>query len=183
MSTLHIVLLGGIAGSTIVLGLPLGRLDSPNRRLKCGLSAFATGILLFLLFDVLEHGVEPIDAAAGAHEWGKLAGLGTLCALGITAGLLGLVWYDRWIARQRARAFLGPGAASAAEFETTWTVGMSAGSWLALLIATGIGLHNFAEGLAIGQAGAAGRSGLALVLIIRLGLHNPPAGLGAVAAG
>ena len=47
---------------------------------------------------------------------------------------------------------LGPGAASAAEFETNWVAGLSPGKWLALLIATGIGLHNFSEGLAIGQA-------------------------------
>ena len=181
MSTFQIVLLGGIAGSTIMLGLPLGRIESPNPRLKCALSAFATGILLFLFFDVLEHAVEPIDGAAAAHDWGKLVGLGTLCALGITIGLLGLVGYDRWTARQRARAFLGPGAASAAEFETTWVAGMSAGSWLALLIATGIGLHNFAEGLAIGQAGAAGEIGLALVLIIGFGLHNATEGFGIVA--
>ena len=40
--------------------------------------------------------------------------------------------------------------------------GHSPGKWLALLIATGIGLHNFSEGLAIGQAGAAGEVSLAL---------------------
>src|SRR5881398_3222520 len=102
MSTLQIVLLVGIAGSTIFLGLPLGRLETPSPRLKCGLSAFATGILLFLLYDVLEHGVGPVDDAATSHDWGRLAGLGALCAIGITAGLLGLVGYDRWISRQRS---------------------------------------------------------------------------------
>jgi ZIP family zinc transporter len=181
MTTAQIVLLGGIAGSTILLGLPLGRLESPSPRLKCALSAFATGILFFLLFDVLEHAVGPVDDAAGAHAWGKLFGLGTLCAVGIGVGLLGLVSYDRWISRQRSRALLGPGAASAAEFEVKWVAGMSAASWLALLIATGIGLHNFAEGLAIGQAGATGEIGLALVLIIGFGLHNATEGFGIVA--
>src|SRR5438067_7360099 len=152
MSTVHIVLLGGIAGATILFGLPLGRLEAPSPRVKCGLSAFATGILVFLLFDVLEHGVGPVDDAAAAHDWRRLFGLGALSATGIAVGLLGLVCYDRWISRQRARAFLGPGAASAAEFEPSWVGSLSAGSWLALLIATGIGLHNFAEGLAIGPA-------------------------------
>src|SRR5919197_4633735 len=97
MSTIQIVLLGGIACSTIFLGLPLGRLERPSPRLKCGLSAFATGILLFLLYDVLEHGVGPVDDAAAAHDWGRLFRLGTLCAFGIGVGLLGLVAYDRWI--------------------------------------------------------------------------------------
>jgi zinc transporter, ZIP family len=76
---------------------------------------------------------------------------------------------------------LGPGAASAAEFELNWVGGMSPGRWLALLIATGIGLHNFSEGLAIGQAGASGEIGLALVLIIGFGLHNSTEGFGIVA--
>ena len=49
---------------------------------------------------------------------------------------------------------------------------------LALLIATGIGLHNFAEGLAIGQSAATGALQLAMVLIIGFGLHNMTEGFG-----
>lgn len=49
---------------------------------------------------------------------------------------------------------------------------------LALTIAIGIGLHNFAEGLAIGQAVATGGISLALVLIIGFGLHNTTEGFG-----
>jgi ZIP family zinc transporter len=52
---------------------------------------------------------------------------------------------------------------------------------LALFIALGIGLHNFAEGLAIGQSAAAGEIGLALVLIAGFGLHNATEGFGIVA--
>jgi hypothetical protein len=51
---------------------------------------------------------------------------------------------------------------------------------LTLLIAVGIGLHNFGEGLAIGQSAAAGEIGLALVLIIGFGLHNATEGFGIV---
>src|SRR5262249_55947122 len=54
-------------------------------------------------------------------------------------------------------------------------------SWLAVLIATGIGLHNFAEGLAIGQSAALGETSLALVLIIGFALHNGTEGFGIVA--
>jgi len=58
---------------------------------------------------------------------------------------------------------------------------MSSASWLAVLIATGIGLHNFAEGLAIGQSAALGETSLALVLIIGFALHNATEGFGIVA--
>lgn len=181
LSTAQIVLLGGIAGSTIFIGLPLGRVKSTSTQLKAGLAAFATGILLFLLVDVLEHGIAPVEEAAEDHHWSQFSGYGLLFAVGASLGLLGLVAYDRWISREQRRSMLGPGAASAAEFELDWVGGMSPARWLALLIATGIGLHNFAEGLAIGQAGASGEIGLALVLIIGFGLHNSTEGFGIVA--
>ena len=50
-----------------------------------------------------------------------------------------------------------------------------------MMIAVGIGLHNFAEGLAIGQSAAAGEISLALLLIIGFGLHNATEGFGIVA--
>lgn len=181
MSTAEIVLLGGIAGATIFLGLPLGRLEWPSTQLKAALSALATGILLFLLIDVFEHGVHPVEEAVEEHAWGTFAGYGSLFAGGAMLGFLSLVYYDRWLHRHRGKAMLGPGAASAAEFEADWVGGMSPGRWLALLIATGIGLHNFSEGLAIGQAGASGAISLALVLIIGFGLHNATEGFGIVA--
>jgi ZIP family zinc transporter len=43
-----------------------------------------------------------------------------------------------------------------------------------------IGLHNFAEGLAIGVSAKAGAVGLATVLIIGFGLHNATEGFGIV---
>jgi ZIP family zinc transporter len=52
---------------------------------------------------------------------------------------------------------------------------------LALFIAIGIGLHNFSEGLAIGQSAAQGKISLALVLIIGFGLHNATEGFGITA--
>ena len=74
---------------------------------------------------------------------------------------------------------LGPGAVSAVEMQHRQ--GLTPSRSLALFIAIGIGLHNFAEGLAIGQSAAAGEISLALVLIIGFGLHNATEGFGIVA--
>jgi ZIP family zinc transporter len=56
------------------------------------------------------------------------------------------------------------------------------GGWiLAVLIAIGIGLHNFGEGLAIGSAFALGEAALGTLLIIGFTLHNTTEGLAIVA--
>ena len=52
---------------------------------------------------------------------------------------------------------------------------------MALTIAVGIGLHNFAEGLAIGQSAARNATALAMLLVIGFGLHNATEGFGIVA--
>ena len=52
---------------------------------------------------------------------------------------------------------------------------------LALLVATGIGLHNFGEGLAIGAAFALGEAALGTLLVIGFTLHNTTEGLAIVA--
>ncbi len=180
MSTSQTLLLGAIAGSTIFLGLPLGRLRTRNPALQVGLTALAAGVLMFLLIEVLQHGFAPVEKAAEDHEWGDLLGFGALFGGGVVAGLMTLVYYDRWMLRQRGRAMLGPGAAATAEFERTWLARLTAGQWLGLLIATGIGVHNFAEGLAIGQEAANDELTLALALVIGFGLHNATEGFGIV---
>src|SRR5213076_2798766 len=106
--------------------------------------------------------------------------LSTLLMVGFGVGLLSLVYYDAWMKARRRKAFLlGPGAASPAELEQDYHfAGLSPAKWLAVFIATGIGLHNFSEGLAIGQSAASDELNLAIVLIIGFGLHNATEGLG-----
>jgi zinc transporter, ZIP family len=160
--------------------------SNPDPRIKAALSASATGILLFLFWDIVSAGIHPVEtsldrAVHAGGSWSHFLALALLFASGFAIGLLSLVAYDRWMGAQRSRAMLGPGAASAAEYEPTGLAGMSSARWLALLIATGIGLHNFSEGLAIGQSAARGAISLALVLIIGFGLHNATEGFGIVA--
>jgi ZIP family zinc transporter len=183
MSTSQTLLLGAIAGATIFLGLPIGRMQGVSAATKAFLAATATGILLFLFWDVLSQAVEPIETALTAGNDGRFVWLSALLLVGFAVGLMTLVYYDLWMKRRRRKAFLGPGAASTAEFEQPEEhehhfTGLSPARWLAVFIATGIGLHNFSEGLAIGQASASDQVSLAIVLIIGFGLHNATEGLG-----
>ena len=179
MSTVQTLLLGALAGLTIFLGLPLGRMQNVTAATKAFLAATATGVLIFLFWDVMSQAVGPVEDALKQGRDGRFGWLAFLLTAGFFSGLMSLVYYDLWMKRRRRRAFLGPGAASTAEFEHDHHfTGMSPARWLALFIATGIGLHNFSEGLAIGQSAASDQISLAIVLIIGFGLHNATEGLG-----
>jgi zinc transporter, ZIP family len=181
MGTTQTLVLGAIAGLTIFVGLPIGRVRSTSPVLRASLSSIATGILVFLFWDVVSHGVEPVETHLQAHHWAAFAGYAALLAFGFAAGLMSLVYYDGWLKNRRATPLVGPGAAAVDEFEKRgWLESLTPGRRLALLIATGIGLHNFGEGLAIGQSAASGEISLALVLIIGFGLHNTTEGFGIV---
>jgi zinc transporter, ZIP family len=198
MSESQTLLLGFIAGVTILIGLPLGRVRSVKPGTRQFLNALAIGILIFLLWDVLVHAFEPVDIALGKlHDGsggvGPVAGYAALFFLGITVGLGSLVLYEGWLG-SRARAVassassssrrFGPGTMAPEELAVPRTRGISgwsAARRLSLLIAIGIGLHNFGEGLAIGGSAAAGEIGLATVLVIGFALHNGTEGFGIVA--
>ncbi len=186
MSSTSIAVLGAIAGSTIFLGLPVGRLRNLSPQVRAFLNAAATGVLLFLLIDIVSHANEPLEKALvaatdGDGSWARFVWLAVVAIVGFGIGLLSLVYYERWINRvARPSSGDGPGAALATgRGRSVWM--RSNGHRLALLIATGIGLHNFAEGLAIGQSAAAGEMSLALLLVIGFGLHNATEGFGIVA--
>jgi ZIP family zinc transporter len=187
MGAMQTLLLGFIAGVTILFGLPLGRLRAPSPELRVFLNATAIGILLFLVWDVLTHAWEPIDTALAAlrdntGSLGTVIGHGALFLFGLTVGLLSLAGYENWMTRRSkptGRPAMGPGAMAAAELDgrRAW----SPARRMALLIAVGIGLHNFGEGLAIGGSAAGGEIALATLLVVGFALHNATEGFGIVA--
>src|SRR3954452_10147834 len=123
MSTTQTLVLGAIAGFTIFLGLPLGRVGGASPKMRAALTAFATGILLFLLWDVLAHGVEPVESAVEDHDWSRVLQLAPLLAGGLAVGLMSLVYYDRWMTGKRATPLVGPGAAAGDEFTSRSWIG------------------------------------------------------------
>lgn len=179
MSSMTVVVLGLIAGATIFLGLPLGRIRAALPRTRVWLNALAIGILLFLFWDVLTHAWEPVDKALSDRDLAAAVGPAVVFAAGLVIGLLGLVYFDRWIAARSAgpRAD-GPGAATAGVTPVTRT---ASAATLSLMIAVGIGLHNFAEGLAIGNSAASGATDLAILLVVGFAIHNGTEGFGIVA--
>jgi ZIP family zinc transporter len=188
VSETQTLLLGFIAGVTILIGLPLGKVRAPRPGLRQFLNALAIGILLFLFWDVLVHAFEPVDIALGRlHDGdagiGPVLGYGALFFLGLATGLLSLVYYESWLAARRQPGNFGPGTMAPGELTAAKAgiAGWSAARRLSLLIAVGIGLHNFGEGLAIGGSAAAGEIGLATVLVIGFALHNGTEGFGIVA--
>jgi zinc transporter, ZIP family len=158
------VLLGAIAGGTIFLGLPVARLRGLPKSVQGFLNAFATGILVFLLWDILSHAGEPVEVAIAHRSTSSFAALALIFAGGIAAGLLGLVYFNRSIFSHLRSGSVTPSPRS-----------------LSLAIATGLGLHNLSEGLAIGESAHVGAIAFTGVLAAGFALHNITEGFGIAA--
>jgi ZIP family zinc transporter len=206
------VALGAVAGLTIFIGLPVGRLRTLDTRARVCLAMFSVGILAFIFMDVGSHAERIIEGHLDSYKqghgsFGTVAGLFALLAVGFTAGSAGLTMADRWVRAQwqrSPRSTLPPVAGASAEAptmspaqtppaspaaalegdarEAEWAAELARRRALhtGLTVAVAIGLHNFAEGLAIGVSAATGAVGLATVLIIGFGAHNATEGFGIV---
>jgi len=123
------------------------------------LLALTVGLLLFLLVDTAHEGMTSASALPDSYQ-----GLALFVAVALAA-YLGLESFGSWLKARRS----------------TGKRRGSNGAVLALLVATGIGLHNFGEGLAIGAAFALGEGALGTLLVIGFTLHNTTEGLAIVA--
>jgi ZIP family zinc transporter len=193
LSFAQTVALGALAGFTIFIGLPIGRLQLLSSRARVGLAMFSVGVLAFIFVDVLSHArdivAHTLDGLKTGHaSFGHLLWLVLLLAGGFAAGSAGLATIERRMRPAGARrppiaggadaaAFTGLDAQElAAELDAARRHALRTG----LTIAGAIGVHNFAEGLAIGVSARAGAISLATVLIIGFALHNATEGFGIV---
>jgi ZIP family zinc transporter len=191
MSFAETLLLAAVAGFTIYLGLPLARMRvSPRARVV--LAMFSVGVLAFLLVDVLGHGYEDTEAAVeafgeGEGSLGHAAALSALLLGGFTLGSLGIGLLERRIrSRPRRLPPLAGGSTDALTVEDSERLladvddATKQALRTGLFIAAAIGLHNFAEGLAIGVSAGTGEIALATVLIVGFALHNATEGFGII---
>ena len=189
MSFAETVVLGGLAGFTIYLSLPFGRLQLLNNRARVALAMFAVGVLAFLLVDVFEHALGITEHAVEGYEEGegtlaKAIGFPLLLAGGFALGCAGLAMVERRMRRSIDPPPMAGGSADAMTVDQAQALvsetdhGRRHALRLGMTIAAAIGIHNFAEGLAIGVSASAGEIGLATVLIIGFALHNATEGFG-----
>ncbi len=153
------LLVGVIPVALGMLWLPALRRADP--RWLAGFMALTGGLLTFLAVDALAEALELQGALPGA-----LGGPGLVLA-GVALSYLGLTWVAHRLSRRDSVS-----AATGAPL---------AGLALATMIAIGIGIHNFSEGLAIGSSFAVGQLALGTFLVVGFMVHNVTEGLGIVA--
>jgi ZIP family zinc transporter len=193
MSFAETVALGALAGFTIYLGLPAGRLQLLGSRSRVALAMFAVGILAFIFVDVMSNGISIVEHQlhlVKQHNGSVtyLIWLVVLLGVGFVAGSAGLAMLEQRIRPPSAgtppiAGGAGPAAIAAGEnrsLELDLDLARRKALRRGLTIAAAIGVHNFAEGLAIGVSARAGAISLATVLIIGFALHNATEGFGIV---
>ena len=172
---LEIVGLGAFAGLTIYLGMPFAMAKGLTPRTRAGLSAFAAGILIFIFFDVLANATGLIDAEHALGQTGAFLQYSAILLGGFLLGMGSLVVFEVQFTASLRRRAEAEGAPSGRPTISPIT--------LATLIAVGIGLHNFSEGLAIGASYASGALGLGVVLVVGFAIHNSTEGFGILGPG
>ncbi len=193
--------LGFVAGFTIFLGLPVAVMRRVSARVKGFLNAITIGVLIFILIEVLSTAKQNAETAMTVSP-GSLIAFEYVFALiaGLVIGMFGLVMYERRFIRIRQKQIvpsrgelrdhtsqksmgLGEAEASGSQTVTTQKAAFPADEarQIALSIAIGIGVHNFTEGLAIGQSYSSTLLSLSYFLVIGFAIHNTTEGFGIAA--
>ncbi len=178
----EIIGLGAFAGFTIFLGLVYGLRRGSSNSTRAFLSALAAGILLFLFFDVLKNAnelIDPLIPAQGGSNGGLAVAYIGILLVGWSVGFLSLALFERvYLARVRSSA----GSENPPPTSRPSGFGIDPLA-ISTMIAIGIGLHNFSEGLAIGMAFAGGAVAAGTVLVVGFAAHNSTEGFGILGPG
>ena len=191
MSFGETVVLGALAGFTIYLGLPFGRLRLVSDRARVALAMFSVGVLAFLFAEILTHGVEIVEEAVeklgdGHGSLPEALGLALLFGSGFAAGSAGLALIEQRMRPPKPARPISGGSTDALTVDQAELLAQeqlitrARALRVGMTIAVAIGLHNFAEGLAIGVSASTGEIGLATVLIVGFAVHNATEGFGIV---
>src|SRR5437899_6561149 len=91
-----------------------------SKPVRCFLNGLSAGILVYLLFDILENATGAVHqaltaATGGAGSWSRFLGLTIVYATGFSFGLLSLLWVRRLLHPPEPTRSLGPGAMAVAE--------------------------------------------------------------------
>src|SRR5213082_2163513 len=100
MSFVQTAVLGALAGFTIYLGLPVGRLQLIGSRPRVALAMFSVGVLAFIFVDVLSNATSILNSALAAFKQDRtslayVVLLVVLMAVGFAAGSAGLAMLER----------------------------------------------------------------------------------------
>jgi ZIP family zinc transporter len=183
--------LGALAGFTIYLGLPAGRLQLLGRGSRVALAMFSMGVLAFIFLDVMSSALGILHTGLNEfhHHRRTLLYMVWLVALlggGFVVGSAGLAVLERRMRPLGSHPPIAGGSTGSLTVNEADTLAQELAATrrralrMGLTIAGAIGVHNFAEGLAIGVSARAGAISLATILIIGFALHNATEGFGIV---
>ena len=144
--------IGLLAAACTCTGLALVRRLRPGARARELLTMGAAGLVLFVLIDVGYQALGTVELAAVSDDISATVMSGLLLLAGLLVGLVGLAWIES----RRGH----PGADRPQALD------------VAIMLAVGIGLRTFAEGLAVGQSIATSLVGPGAWLVLGLALHN-----------
>jgi ZIP family zinc transporter len=151
------ILLGAVAAVSLFLGLPVARWRGASERWRGMLALVSAGVLLFLIIEVGYGAMRAVQVSARAGEIRDATQLALVFFIGFSTGLIGLSWLEEWRDKRRQSG------TDPVEVAT--------------VIAIGLGLYNFAEGLALGHLFGGDVVRLGTLLAIGLVLHNATEGL------
>jgi ZIP family zinc transporter len=144
--------IGLLSATCTVAGLALVRWLPRSGRHRGLFTMGAAGLALFIVIEVGDQALGSVELGALSDAPGTFVLSGVILLAGLLFGLVGLAWIET----RRGQ----PGADAPRALD------------VAVMLAAAIGLHNFAEGLSVGQSMATSLAGPGALVVLGLALHS-----------